>query len=1687
MAERGRERERPGYGCVTAAGAEDPPAMFGERYEILARIGQTPTSEVFKAYDRKRRLAVAVKAVSKARVRPLALLRREFETLTYFDHPHIVRVYDFGEERERIFYTMDFLAPWQPYEDGGPVSLPYLYDFAFQILSALDYVHRRGIIHGDVKPTNIFEDTGEERRRFVLGDFGLFRQIGEDGRYPVSGTMEYIAPEVFQGVMDDPRSDLYSFGILLFRLISRRLPFLPGDDISRIKKKPRYNYLRLSEVMPGVYPELDDYTARLLQHDPANRFFSAYEATTALAELASAAGVPLSSQTRPASDLASGKFFGYEKEVEAVFRGREEGETAAEVFVVEGPPGVGKTTFLRECGKVAQLQGGWFGYADASGGEGIGEVLRAELGGAAPPSDVEPEGEEVSRTLEAAFAAGSGREARRAGAVPEALSRLSVQHDGVVVALDHVDADDPGEWRSVVSLVSFPYPRPVKFLVAFRRGAGATDARFGPISQATAPALPAARRLTLRGFSPSTVQEYLRFALGVPVVDPVLLQYVQDRAQGNPGFTRNLIEAAVAAGVIQRRWEGWFVDPRRLKDMPLPPEGADYAADVFKRTEEDDLRALAPAAIYGYRFPSELIASKGVLGRGLRAGVLVRREGFDGGMSFANAGVYEYLEAWTRENYLAPACRQVLEFVERPGYDEAEAAAVKGRTYLLGGEVGQARAALSEAAQLARRAGEAERAIELWEAALSTAGEWERETYAAALADLAEAYSAVGDHRKAVAYYEKSRRAAEPRETDPARTVIKMARERLALAEFEKPARVLRELAPAELAPEDRFLREALLAWAEFKLADMAAATTHVGEAYRLAEELDRRDLLAFASYVAGVVADHGGDSESALHELTRAARFAEEMGRLRLASIALNFAGDVWCRRADHEKAVEVTRRSLELARNAQDRYAVASSFMRLGWIYFDQGYVKRAQEAFDRAEAECKLIGNDDLLAAIYFKSALNMIRAGEYRQGDFYLDLIGTLPHAPPTLQPYIRYHRATLGAERGQYEAALAELAAAEQGFTAHKLPAGAAWVRSLRGRVYYLRGDYEAAHHELAANMEALAHAADKHEYAKALLTLGELAREEGDEAAAESNFDNALAIFTALEKKYYMARAYLERAALKIKALPVNQDADIIAQAEIDLENAKALFRELGTQEYRVRIFELEGKLFMAKRPRTEVDHRMARLAGDLKDLSAQGDLDGLLRYILTYLAEELEADRGVIFMLDENNNVLRIKGTAGVDDATIEDASAISRTIIGQVAGSRRGVFTANASQDNRFKDSASVQLQGIRSLICLPLAAGEELQGVVYLDSREREGLFVEEDLDFAQVFARSAAYEIERRRRPVAEVPPYVAVEPPGVPPAEIVGSSAAVEQLRAAVEVAARERVDVLITGESGTGKELVVRMIHGRSARADEPFIGINCSALPEQLIESELFGIEKGTATGVDKRIGLFERAGEGTVFLDEVGAMDLNTQAKLLRVLQEKQFSRLGSRTGTAVRLKARVVSATNADLLEAIAAGRFREDLYYRLNVFLIECPPLRDHREDITELAAHFVEKYYRGEAARRPRLSAESLDLLAAYDWPGNVRELENCIRSALASTTGTTIEPAALPGRLAEAYSPPRREKADSLHDELARVEREMIVKALQDCGWVRARAARQLGLSESNLRYKIKKYDIKEGEGIRVE
>jgi Nif-specific regulatory protein len=312
--------------------------------------------------------------------------------------------------------------------------------------------------------------------------------------------------------------------------------------------------------------------------------------------------------------------------------------------------------------------------------------------------------------------------------------------------------------------------------------------------------------------------------------------------------------------------------------------------------------------------------------------------------------------------------------------------------------------------------------------------------------------------------------------------------------------------------------------------------------------------------------------------------------------------------------------------------------------------------------------------------------------------------------------------------------------------------------------------------------------------------------------------------------------------------------------------------------------------------------------------------------------------------------------------------------------------------------------------------------------------------------------------------------------GWAPATIVGRSAPMRELFAMMDRVASTETTVLITGESGTGKELVARALHERSRRSRKSFVAVNCAALPESVIESELFGHEKGSFTGAqDMRRGRFELADGGTLFLDEIGELSLAVQAKLLRVIQEGEFQRVGG--SATLNVDVRVIAATNRDLEKEVAEGRFRSDLFWRLNVFPLRVPPLRERRSDIVLLADHFAEKH--GRRAGKPilRISSPAIDLFMTYHWPGNVRELENCIERAIILSTDSVIHSYHLPPSLQSADSTGTA-PGSTLDAAIARLERELLVESLKMCRGNSAAAARRLGITERRMGLALHRYGI---------
>ncbi len=318
---------------------------------------------------------------------------------------------------------------------------------------------------------------------------------------------------------------------------------------------------------------------------------------------------------------------------------------------------------------------------------------------------------------------------------------------------------------------------------------------------------------------------------------------------------------------------------------------------------------------------------------------------------------------------------------------------------------------------------------------------------------------------------------------------------------------------------------------------------------------------------------------------------------------------------------------------------------------------------------------------------------------------------------------------------------------------------------------------------------------------------------------------------------------------------------------------------------------------------------------------------------------------------------------------------------------------------------------------------------------------------------------------------------------VAPNNIVGDSPPMQRVFEVVDQVAPSRATVLITGESGTGKELVANALHQRSPRASGPFIKLHCAALAESLLESELFGHERGSFTGaMARKDGRFQLADGGTLFLDEIGEISPSIQVKLLRFLQEHEFERVG---GTqTIRVDVRVIAATNRNLTEEVAKGRFREDLYYRLNVVALEMPPLRERRSDIPALAKFFLERYVKDNGKAIDGFSPEALELLTAYDWPGNVRELENAVERAVVLTNGARIEPRQLPPnvrpRLAPAGMPviPGATMAD--------IERYAILETLKSTGGSTSKAAEVLGISVRTIQYRLHQYNAAPRGGVDV-
>lgn len=485
--------------------------------------------------------------------------------------------------------------------------------------------------------------------------------------------------------------------------------------------------------------------------------------------------------------------------------------------------------------------------------------------------------------------------------------------------------------------------------------------------------------------------------------------------------------------------------------------------------------------------------------------------------------------------------------------------------------------------------------------------------------------------------------------------------------------------------------------------------------------------------------------------------------------------------------------------------------------------------------------------------------------------------------------------------------------------------------------------------------------------------------------------------------------------------------------------------------------------------------------------LNSSFELEKNLSRTMRVIGDFLEMERGSVFLLDQNTKELRIVAAHGLTKEQIERGKyKIGEGIVGRVLENSLPVVIPNVGQEPLFlnKTGSRIRKSGI-SFLCVPISFKGNSIGVLSADRIFKDkAITVDEDIRVLEIIASIIAQyvvlwkhfmESEQEKENLKQQLKGKYSLP------NIIGASDKMQEVFESVHRVSDSKATVILYGESGTGKELIAKAIHYMSPRSKESFVKFNCASIPEGLLESELFGHEKGAFTGaISVRKGRFELAHGGTILLDEVGDLPLNLQPKILRVLQEREFERVGGEK--TIKVDVRLIAATSRNLDELVLRGRFREDLFYRLNVVPIFMPALRERKEDIPLLVDFFL-SYFNEENKKDVSISPEALKVLVEYGWPGNVRELENTMERLVVMSGKNIIRTSDLPVNL----KLPSHE--DMLHREslkagIADIEKSSILDALEKTGWVQAKAARIIGLTPRQIGYKMKKYGLATPAGL---
>ncbi|MBL7996826.1 sigma 54-interacting transcriptional regulator [bacterium] len=1683
------------------------------RYEIQEQVGEGGMSFVYKAWDRILQKWIVLKCAGPDLANPSAFLR-EYEILYNLQHRHLPKVYDLYSSPDKLFFAMDWVEGknLSEYDGAGQKLTPSLfYSVFFQLLSSLQYCHNHGIVHYDLKPENIVlqNDAAGSAASIILIDFGLAQIESEVPSDTGHGTIQYSSPEIIKKEKTDRRSDLYALGVILLEMAVGKNPF---DDANVVNVVVNHLEKKISSIDSGytfVTEDIKKIILKLLEKDPQYRYQNVEEIYRDLN--------PMRSQFQPIEledhIVLHSCFVNRDRELaqltEAAVRFfTEELPDKISTFWITGEEGAGKSALLKQFKMRLERDGCAvlsLHTAPSHTRNQVRSFLRHiyYLTQTAKPSDEfirewewiqDTNPENLPEDRDILF---SGLSDLVLGSLKN-IPRLCVIID---------DGDQRNDFENDFFgylLRKLTFGSPCK--IAFYMSAARHETPF----------------IQLENFDAPSTAAFIKTLLNDASVSEEITGKVFDATRGNPFLVHQTIEYLIQTNkliVSNREWQLSKEEP-----ISIPSSIQEFVQAKIKSLTSEDKQILEVASIFPSSFGlNEMRVISGDTALLAKLQRLVSR----GLISHSN-GSFIFSSQYLREHVyknipIDIVTQHHLNLAHHyESLDARKFISALAFHYFNSPERHKALPFLLELANMQKAAFLPSEALESFRQASSILRSMDQyESLFDTLFKMEELYDQLGRRKDQETILQEILDLADSQNSQQTilRGLLRRANylERISL--YEESQKVCEKAIILSKEETNAFLLGHLhrqLGRNFYNRAMWNKALDHYREAHRLALSSDDQKLEMECLNSLGTVYGSIGDYEQAKEYFIKSFELAEKRQDIERKINAVFNIARIFYKTNDLDQAIAYLNKTHTWIKSTRNKKLEQRLYQQSAVIYLDMHKYEYAYDYNEKVFTLSMELDDSTAVGRTIANQGLVYLRLGMYKQSQMHFRQAIERAVSLNNKKDYFnrRLYEVELQLAQGQYDNVVHNVTEALNYFQKDENPEHSFYAKLTLLHMGVETGFKDMSYSAVEKLTGPLANLSDIHRSGitaslkiQALYLLSRAMRLTGNLSKAVTYSNDAVALldkqkyfeFSASEIYYNHYKTILgSHAPRSLIGNCLEKAFDKIKDIESNLKRSdfKSSFMSLPINQEIIN----EYKHFFSEE--REFDIQSFQVLYEItQNINSILDSEALFDRIMDNAIENTKSDRGLILIKSETSDQFDMKVARNIDQETLSDMTHISQSIVQEVYQTGQSIVTADANLDDRFKARKSIVAYNIRSIMCVPLKIKSKVIGAVYVDKQFDTNYFSPRNLKFLESFANIAGIAIENARlyEKLNLEKDYLSKENMELKSEiqekflkyNIIGNSKMMKQVFQLIENAADNTANVLIEGESGTGKELVAKAIHYNGSRKNKKIVAVDCGALPENLLESELFGYKKGAFTGAssDKK-GLFEEADGGTIFLDEITNTSLNFQSRLLRVIQEGEIRRVGDNDIRKVNV--RTIVATNRNLLEQVKAGLFREDLYYRLNVIPISLPPLRDRKEDIPLLVQFFLDKHNKLNNKNIQTVSNELMERLMWYPWPGNIRELENILSRMIIFATQDKLTSETLPDEIrkskpfdasAGAKQPPAmtdfaQKSLEQFESEAAQIEKDYFSKILEKAGGNKTKAAEILGIKRTTLNDRLKKLGL---------